>query len=142
MSARVQPAEVVWFLIGLLGMYRGGRALRRAVRDMTRLRRERRPEGERIIGWLYVGVAGPLVGIHLVTMLTGIAAMLILPPPSAPGATVTPTQVAIVVGLFAINALANFASYWLDSSRERLNRYLDRLPPYRQAQVRGVIDDD
>lgn len=136
----VQPLEVVWLLIGLLGLWRGWPALKTSWEENAKLRLRSVTRGERILGRLYVGVTLPLVVSHMAAVVMAGAAMLIAPSSSA--SQVTPTGVVITVGLLVMEGGMAFATWWLQYSRTTLREWLVDYPEdARQVMRHQRIED-
>lgn len=119
----VQPLEIVWFLVGCIGLAFAVPLLLSFMRDRRVLRDDGVNGGDTILANLYVGTCWGLVGIELAIVGIGVAAMLTLP---AARIVVSRAGVLITIGLVAIALLADFTVFWLSLSRQRLRVYLRR----------------
>jgi hypothetical protein len=117
MPATVQPLEIVWFGIGLLGTAFSAPLVLRFWRAMRGLR----DEGLRILARQWLGTALIGLGCELVIMFTGVVAMFIKPATATP---VTPTLSIITVGLLLLGVGSSATSWWQSHSKRLIDRHL------------------
>lgn len=120
----VQPLEVLWLLIGLIGLAHSLPQLLGFLADRRHLSRDGVNGGDNILTALYIGICASFGASHLTIIGIGLVAMTIVPPASSP--SIPPTAVAITVGVLVIALASDFGIWWLAHSRLRLQRYLRR----------------
>ena len=134
----IQPIELVWTLIGLIGLFHSAPILWQFLCDAKILRQDGINGGDRIIANQNIGVGLSICFIHVIVVLIGVTSMLITPTIQSPQ-QVSATGIVITVGLIAIILLLDFIAWWLAVSHLRLRLYLrsvfgaERLSHHREV---------
>lgn len=118
----VQPTEVIWTLIGVIGLVITVPLLWNFIRDLIRFRRDGKNGGDEILAKTYIGIVGALCCIQAV--VTGVGALAMMVPPARHDVQVTTTGLIVTCGLVSIILLSDFAALWLSLYRFRLRLYL------------------